>query len=86
MARITSGVVVMFTAALLGIALVSFWRQARKNYLRNKAFLLVTCVFVLIVQPIFFNISAYAKSVIIAPNLRKLIATRLHRWTLGHSN
>ena len=64
---------------------MSFWRQAQKNSLRNKAFLLATCVFVLIVRPIFFDISVYAKTVIIAPNLRKLVATRLHRWTLGHS-
>jgi len=64
---------------------MSFWRQARKNHLRNKAFLFAICVFVLIDRPIFFNISAHAKSVIIAPNLRKLVATRLHRWTLGHS-
>ena len=29
--------------------------------------------------------SAFMQTVVIGPNLRKLVMTRLHRWTLGHS-
>ena len=36
-------------------------------------------------RPLFFAVSAYIQSVILTPGIRTLVATRVHRWTLGHS-
>ena len=86
MTSIIFGVVEIFTAELLGIALdIVLETGLEKLFAKQGIFLLGTFVFILIDRPIFFDISAYAESVIVAPNPRKLIATPLHRGTLGHS-
>lgn len=86
LASITSGIVEMLTAALLGIILdIVLETGPERLFAEQGIFLIVSCAFILFIRPIFFIISAYAQSVVVGPNLRKLVATRLHRWTLGHS-
>ncbi|MEK9979990.1 MAG: ABC transporter transmembrane domain-containing protein, partial [Paracoccaceae bacterium] len=48
-------------------------------------FLAGAAIFILFARPLTFMFSAYMQSVVIGPNLRKMVMTRLHRWTLGHS-
>ncbi len=40
-------------------------------------------VFLLVLRPAIFGLSAAFQSVVISPNLNVLILSRLHRWTLG---
>ena len=84
MARITSGVVEMFTAAFLGIALDVVLETSPEKSIAEQGIFICNLCFCFNCSAIFFNISAYAKSVIVVSNLRKLVATRLLRWTLGH--
>ncbi len=42
-------------------------------------------LFLIVLKPATFGISAAANSVVIQPNVLPLVLSRLHRWTLGHA-
>jgi ATP-binding cassette subfamily B protein len=84
---IAAGVLEMITAALLGWIRrcgVDYRTRAR-SFTEQLGFMLAAVVFILLIRPAMFMLSAYVQSVAIGPALRSMILTRLHRWTLGHS-
>ena len=85
-ATIVAGCMEMVTAALLGIILDVVLDAGPENVIADQGlFLAGAAIFILFARPLTFMFSAYMQSVVIGPNLRKLVMTRLHRWTLGHS-
>ena len=75
----------MFTAAFFGIALdVVLETVPEKSFAEQGIFICNLCFRFNCSANIFqyFNLR---EIVMHASNLRKLVATRLHRWTLGHS-
>ena len=85
-ASILAGIAETLTAALMGYILdlvldISPGVMSSENLI----FLIFIVLFLFGARPLFFGISAYMQSVVLSPGLRTLIATRLHRWTLGHS-
>ncbi len=47
--------------------------------------LLTFAIFLVILRPIAFGLSAASNSVIVQPNVLPLVLSRLHRWTMGHA-
>ena len=85
-ASIFAGIAETLTAALMGYILDLVLDISPSVLLsENLIFLIITVAFLFGARPLFFGISAYMQSVVLSPGLRTLIATRLHRWTLGHS-
>ena len=85
-ASILSGIAETLTAALMGYILDLVLDIPPSVLLsENLVLLIITVSFLFGARPLFFGISAYMQSVVLGPGLRTLIATRLHRWTLGHS-
>jgi len=85
-ATIVAGCMEMVTAALLGIILDVVLDAGPENVIADQGlFLAGAAIFILFARPLTFMFSAYMQSVVIGPNLRKMVMTRLHRWTLGHS-
>ena len=83
---IAAGVLEMITAALLGwIVDVVLITGPERVFTEQLGFMLAAVVFILLIRPAMFMLSAYVQSVAIGPALRSMILTRLHRWTLGHS-
>ena len=86
MASILSAIAETLTAALMGFILDLLLDNDPSVLLSEKLFvLIIAVVFLLGARPLFFAVSAYIQSVILTPGIRTLIATRIHRWTLGHS-
>ena len=86
LASIFAGITETLTAALMGYILDLVLENSPSVLLsENLIFLIITVSFLFGARPLFFGISAYMQSVILSPGLRTLIATRVHRWTLGHS-
>ena len=86
LASILAGIAETLTAALMGYILDLVLDISPSALLsENLIFLIITVSFLFVARPLFFGISAYMQSVVLSPGLRTLIATRLHRWTLGHS-
>ncbi len=85
-ASILAGIAETLTAALMGYILdLVLDTRPRVLLSENLIILIITVSFLFGARPLFFGISAYMQSVVLSPGLRTLIATRLHRWTLGHS-
>ena len=85
-ASILAGIAETLTAALMGYILDLVLDISSSVLLSDNLFFLIfTVSFLFGARPLFFGISAYMQSVVLSPGLRTLIATRLHRWTLGHS-
>ena len=85
-ATIIAGCIEIITAALLGTILdVVLDAGSEKVITEQGLFLAGAGLFILFVRPLAFMFSAFMQTVVIGPNLRKLVMTRLHRWTLGHS-
>ena len=76
----------MITAALLGwIVDVVFMTEPGRIFSEQLGFMLAAMIFILLVRPATFMLSAYMQSVAIGPTPRSMVLTRLHRWTLGYS-
>ena len=85
-ATIIAGCIEMITAALLGTILDVILDAGPENVITEQGlFLAGAGLFILFARPLAFMFSAFMQTVVIGPNLRKLVMTRLHRWTLGHS-
>ncbi|WP_413867888.1 ABC transporter ATP-binding protein [Albidovulum sp.] len=42
-------------------------------------------IFLLVLRPLAFGLSAASNSVVVQPNVLPLVLSRLHRWTMGHA-
>ena len=85
LASVTIGVVETYIAAMIGYILDLVLETEPSLLIADKWPLIATAAgFLLFVRPVSFLLSAYLQSVVLSPGLRTLVATRLHRWTLGH--
>ena len=85
-ASILLGIVETYIAALLGYIL-DLVIETPPNLLFSERWpvLLVAVSFLFLIRPSSFLLSSYLQSMVVSPGVRTMVATRLHRWTLGHS-
>ncbi len=85
-ASILSGIIETLTAAMMGYILDLVLANQTKELLLNEIpVLCFIVIFLFVVRPTAFALSSYMQAVVLSPELRTLVSTRLHRWTLGHS-
>ena len=85
-ASILLGIVETYIAALLGYIL-DLVIETPPNLLFSERWpvLLFAVSFLFLIRPSSFLLSSYLQSMVVSPGVRTMVATRLHRWTLGHS-
>jgi ATP-binding cassette subfamily B protein len=83
---VVSGTVEVISAMLLGQVIDRAISTGPDRLFSEQGwFLLWTALFLIVLRPIIFGLSAAFQSVVINPNLNVLILSRLHRWTLGQA-
>ena len=84
-ASVSLGIIETYTAALLGYIIdVVIETAPNRLFVEQWPFLLTAIGFLTLVRPTFFFVSSYFQSMVVSPGVRTMVATRLHRWTLGH--
>ena len=84
-ASIFLGIIETYVAALLGYVLdIVIGTPPNLLFAEKWPVLLVTIGFLFLVRPCSFILSSYFQSMVVSPGVRTMVATRLHRWTLGH--
>jgi ATP-binding cassette subfamily B protein len=85
LASVCLGVIETYIAALLGYIL-DLVIETPPNLLFSEEWpiLLVAVGFLFLVRPCSFFFSSYFQSMVVSPGVRTMVATRIHRWTLGH--
>ena len=85
-ASVLLGIVETYIAALLGYILDLVIETPPNSLFSEKwPVLLVAVSFLFLIRPSSFLLSSYLQSMVVSPGVRTMVATRLHRWTLGHS-
>ena len=84
-ASILLGIVETYIAALLGYILDLVIETPQTCFFpRDGLFCWLLYVFLFLIRPSSFLLSSYLQSMVVSPGVRTMVATRLHRWTLGH--
>ncbi len=84
-ASILLGIIETYVAALLGYILdIVIETPPNLLFAENWPILLIAVGFLFLVRPCSFFLSSYFQSMVVSPGVRTMVATRLHRWTLGH--
>ena len=84
-ASVLLGIVETYVAALLGYILDLVIETPPNSLFSEKwPVLLVAVSFLFLIRPSSFLLSSYLQSMVVSPGVRTMVATRLHRWTLGH--
>ena len=84
-ASILLGIVETYIAALLGYILDLVIETPPSVLFSEKWRVLLFAVsFLFLIRPTAFLLSSYLQSMVVSPGVRTMVATRLHRWTLGH--
>ncbi len=84
-ASVLLGIVETYIAALLGYILDLVIETPPNSLFSEKwPVLLVAVGFLFLIRPGSFLLSSYLQSMVVSPGVRTMVATRLHRWTLGH--
>ncbi|MDH5454096.1 MAG: ABC transporter ATP-binding protein/permease, partial [Paracoccaceae bacterium] len=81
-----AGAMEVVTAWFLGLIVdLANDRDPGSGILDQWPMLLAFVLFLVILRPISFGLSAASNSVIVQPNVLPLVLSRLHRWTLGQA-
>ena len=84
-ASVSLGIIETYIAALLGYIIgVVIETRPNRLFVEHWPFLLTAIGFLTLVRPTSFFVSSYFQSMVVSPGVRTMVATRLHRWTLGH--
>ena len=84
-ASVSLGIIETYIAALLGYIIdVVIETPPNRLFVEHWPFLLTAIGFLTLVRPTSFFVSSYFQSMVVSPGVRTMVATRLHRWTLGH--
>ena len=84
-ASVLLGIVETYIAALLGYILDLVIETPPSLLFSEKWHVLLFAVgFLFLIRPSAFLLSSYLQSMVVSPGVRTMVATRLHRWTLGH--
>ena len=84
-ASVSLGIIETYIAALLGYIIdVVIETAPNQLFVEHWPFLLTAIGFLTLVRPTSFFVSSYFQSMVVSPGVRTMVATRLHRWTLGH--
>ena len=85
LASISLGVIETHIAALIGDILDLFLTSTPDRLFSEEWLTLLTAaIFLLLVRPTSFFLSSYFQSFVISPGIRTMVATRMHRWVMGH--
>ena len=83
---ILTGLIEVSAVVLLGLLIDAALASSIDNPISNQVLLIALGLsFFLIIRPLVFGAFSYTQTVIVSPNIFKLILSRLHRWTLGQS-
>jgi len=81
-----AGTMEVVTAWYLGKVVDAAGTETPATIFTNHWQLLVSfIIFLMILRPFAFGLSAASNSVIVQPNVLPLVLSRLHRWTMGHA-
>jgi ATP-binding cassette subfamily B protein len=81
-----AGTMEVVTAWYLGKVVDAAGSETPATIFANHWLLLVSfIVFLMVLRPLAFGLSAASNSVIVQPNVLPLVLSRLHRWTMGHA-
>ncbi|MFZ1662432.1 MAG: ABC transporter ATP-binding protein [Paracoccaceae bacterium] len=81
-----AGTMEVVTAWYLGKVVDAAGTETPATIFSNHWQLLISfIVFLMILRPFAFGLSAASNSVIVQPNVLPLVLSRLHRWTMGHA-
>ena len=81
-----AGVMEVVTAWFLG-AIVDLAEAGQPADLLVRHWPLLTsfALFLIVVRPVIFGLSAASNSIVVQPNVLPLVLSRLHRWTMGQA-
>ncbi|MEM1272316.1 MAG: ABC transporter ATP-binding protein [Pseudomonadota bacterium] len=83
---VLAGVVEVLSMYLLGAVVDAVDQTPEGAFLaQHGGLVLVSLIVLLILRPLFFGGLALTQSVMIGPNIYKLVLARLYRWTMGQS-
>jgi ATP-binding cassette subfamily B protein len=83
---ILSGTVEVVSAMLLGQIIDRSVAAGPDGLFADEGWFLVgAALFLIVLRPVIFGLSAAVQSIMLNPSLNTLILSRLHRWTLGQS-
>lgn len=81
-----AGVIEVLTALFLGQVIdAALNSEPSAFFASNAALLFGLTLFLLVIRPLSFGVSASFQSLAVGPNVNNLVLSRLHRWTLGQS-
>ncbi|MFZ1727086.1 MAG: ABC transporter ATP-binding protein [Albidovulum sp.] len=81
-----AGAMEVVTAWFLGLIVdLANARDPATGILDHWPMLLSFVIFLVVLRPLAFGLSAASNSVIVQPNVLPLVLSRLHRWTLGQA-
>ena len=81
-----AGMMEVITAWFLGHVVDATTKGAAASIFAVQWPLLLSfAVFLMILRPLAFGLSAASNSMIVQPNVLPLVLSRLHRWTMGHA-
>jgi len=85
-ASMLAGIFEVLTALFLGMVIDAALGSSPSAFFADNIWLLVwLAIFLIVVRPVTFGISASFQALSIAPNVFNLTLSRLHRWTLGQA-
>ncbi len=81
-----SGTVEVISAMLLGMVIDRAVAAGPDGVYDSQIwFLAGAALFLIVIRPVIFGLSAVSQSIVINPNINVLVLSRLHRWTLGQA-
>jgi ATP-binding cassette, subfamily B, bacterial len=81
-----AGAAEVFAAMLLGHVIDAAQATGPENlWSANSGLLLFAAVFLILIRPLSYGLSAAFQGIAISPNLNVLVLSRLHRWTMGQA-
>ena len=85
-ASMLAGVFEVLTALFLGLVIDAALSSTPGTFFSDNIWLLIgLAIFLIVVRPVTFGISASFQALSIGPNVFNLALSRLHRWTLGQA-
>ena len=83
---VVAGTVEVFAAMLLGKVIDRATTAGPAHLFDTQgAFLIGVVVFLIVLRPVIFGLSATVQTIVVGPSVTVLILSRLHRWTLGQA-
>ncbi len=85
-ASMLAGIFEVLTALFLGQVIDAALGSTAESFFRDNAWMLIgVALFLLVLRPASFGVSAAFQALTVTPNVNNLVLSRLHRWTMGQA-